>query len=82
MTAQRVLSSPGGGTAAEGSAVLGSSERSHAMSDVPEADRPTDGRAESAIHIDRRYKIFAAIFAVVVLTFAAISIAVVIVTSS
>ncbi|MBK9739979.1 MAG: hypothetical protein IPO93_10770 [Actinobacteria bacterium] len=52
------------------------------MSDVPEADRPTDGRAESAIHIDRRYKIFAAIFAVVVLTFAAISIAVVIVTSS
>jgi hypothetical protein len=40
------------------------------MSEQPEVDRPHD----------RRYKVFAVVFGVVVLTFAAISIAVVIMT--
>jgi len=50
------------------------------MHNHPESDRSPDPSLDTAMH-DRRYKIFVAVFATVILTFAAISITVVIVTS-
>ena len=50
------------------------------MTDLPKSDRSHDPSLDSAMH-DRRYKIFVAVFAAVILAFAAISITVVVITS-